>query len=212
MLYGWFCVLWCAWFRRQAVGAMTAQSGASAFLERKNVTNVAESESSFAKMGVKSEASGKGEASPSEAASTLLMDAEMMMDHMASLRNDVRKLSSRLRAGGRKAKRALTRLIDLMSEPNAKPLMMVSGVLFKCKSLMSSPETPDDTRALAGSLITLLTDVPVTSESSDQKTGSYGHVNIVVPRPSRVYRADKEILELEGGAAPADTEEGAYLR
>jgi hypothetical protein len=161
---------------------------------------------------VKSEASGKGEASPSEAASTLLMDAEMMMDHMASLRNDVRKLSSRLRAGGRKAKRALTRLIDLMSEPNAKPLMMVSGVLFKCKSLMSSPETPDDTRALAGSLITLLTDVPVTSESSDQKTGSYGHVNIVVPRPSRVYRADKEILELEGGAAPADTEEGAYLR
>jgi hypothetical protein len=191
---------------------MTAQSGASAFLERKNVTNVAESGSSFAKMGVKSEASGKGEASPSEAASTLLMDAEMMMDHMASLRNDVRKLSSRLRAGGRKAKRALTRLIDLMSEPNAKPLMMVSGVLFKCKSLMSSPETPDDTRALAGSLITLLTDVPVTSESSDQKTGSYGHVNIVVPRPSRVYRADKEILELEGGAAPADTEEGAYLR
>jgi hypothetical protein len=163
-------------------------------------------------MGVKSEASGKGEASPSEAASTLLMDAEMMMDHMASLRNDVRKLNSRLRAGGRKAKRALTRLIDLMSEPNAKPLMMVSGVLFKCKSLMSSPETPDDTRALAGSLITLLTDVPVTSESSDQKTGSYGHVNIVVPRPSRVYRADKEILELEGGAAPADTEEGAYLR
>ena len=85
-------------------------------------------------------------------------------------------------------------------------------LLLKCKRLMSSPETPDDTRALAGSLITLLTDVPVTSESSDSKTGSYGHVNIVVPRPSRVYGADKEILELEGGAAPSDTEEGAYLR
>lgn len=26
---------------------------------------------------------------------------------------------------------------------------------------------------------------PVSSEISDEKTGSYGHVNIVVPRPSR---------------------------
>ena len=96
------------------------------------------------------------------------------------------------------------RLIDLWGEPNAKPLMLFSGLLFKCKKLMSSPETPDDTRALAGSLITLLTDVPVTSETSDEKSGSYGHVNIVVPRPARVYGADKEILELEGGAAPAE--------
>lgn len=194
------------WFRRQAVGAMTAQSDTSAFLQK------SEAEHGSAKVGVKSDTSGEGEASPSEAATTLLMDAEMMIDHMSSLKNDVQKLKSRVSAGGRKAKRALTRLIDLVSEPNAKPLMIVYGVLFKCKTLMSSPETPDDTRALAGSLITLLTDVPVTSESSDAKTGSYGHVNIVVPRPSRVYRADKEILELEGGAAPVDTEEGGYLR
>ena len=199
----------CLWFRRQAVGAMTAEAGAAAFLKK---DNPGESDSSLLDVGVGGGASGKAEASPSEAAATLLSDAEMMMDHMSSLKNDVQKLGSRVSAGGRKAKKALMRLIGLMSEPNAKPLMMVSGVLFKCKRLMSSPETPDDTRALAGSLITLLTDVPVTSESSDSKTGSYGHVNIVVPRPSRVYAADKEILELEGGAAPSDTEEGAYLR
>jgi hypothetical protein len=115
-------------------------------------------------------------------------------------------------AGGKKAKKALVRLIELWSQPNARVIMIFAGVLFKCKKLMRTPETPDDVRALAGSLITLLTDLPVTSENSDVKTGSYGHVNIVVPRPSRIYRADKAILELEGGAAPADTEDGAYLR
>ena len=188
---------------RQAASAMSADASASEFSARKASTT--ESSESLVE-------SGKSEASPSEGAATLLMDAEMMMDHMSSLKNDVQKLGNRVSAGGRKAKKALTRLIDLWSEPNAKPLMLFSGLLFKCKKLMSSPETPDDTRALAGSLITLLTDVPVTSESSDEKSGSYGHVNIVVPRPSRVYRADKEILELEGGAAPADSEEGSYLR
>ena len=38
---------------------------------------------------------------------------------------------------------------------------------------------------LAGSLLTVVTGMPVVSEIADEKTGSYGRVNIVVPRPSR---------------------------
>jgi len=187
-------------FAKQAVGSLSAKaqtnaganSGAAQLLEKSS--------------GV------AGQASPSETAATLLMDAEMTMDHLSSLKNDIMKLSARVSAGGKKAKKALARLIDLWSQPNSKIFMIYSGLLFKCKKLMRSPETPDEVRALAGSLITLLTDVPVTSENSHEGSGSYGHVNVVVPRPSRIYRADRAILELEGGAAPVDTEDGAYLR
>ena len=38
---------------------------------------------------------------------------------------------------------------------------------------------------LAGSVLTVVTGMPVVSEIADEKTGSYGRVNIVVPRPSR---------------------------
>ena len=154
----------------------------------------------------------RGSGSSSESASTLPVDSEVTIAQLTSLKNDILKLRARVGAGGRKARMALMRLIELTSQPSAKLMMVSAGLLWNCKALMSATETPDDTKALAGSLITLLKDLPVTSTATDEKSGSYGHVNIVVPRPSRVYRADKEILELEGGAAPSDTEEGNYFR
>jgi hypothetical protein len=181
---------------RQAVGSMQADAGTSESVKRQDGA------------GFLQRVASGSEVAPSESASTLLMDAESTMAQLTSLRSDITKLMARVGAGGRKARMALARLIDLTSQPNAKIMMVSSGLLWNCKKLMSAAETPDDTKALAGSLITLMEDVPVTSTATDEKSGSYGHVNIVVPRPSRVYRADREILELEGGAAPSDTEEG----
>ena len=77
--------------------------------------------------------------------------------------------------------------------------MRSAGIVSSCKLLMSRESTPDTVRSLAGSMITLLTNYPVASEITggnficsiilflDVNSGSYGHVNIVMPRPSRVY-------------------------
>jgi hypothetical protein len=69
---------------------------------------------------------------------------------------------------------------------------------------MSRESTPDTVRSLAGSMITLLTNYPIASEITgikckieiqcfilDVNSGSYGHVNIVMPRPSRVYANER---------------------
>ena len=88
--------------------------------------------------------------------------------------------------------------------------MTVSGVLAAASGLMSRPETSDDLQRLAGSLITLNSDMPVTSEVSDDKSGSYGHVSIVLPRPSRVYRPDQTAMELQAGMQPSATAVGSF--
>jgi len=121
----------------------------------------------------------------------------------ATLKRAVSELVPRVEAGGHTAKKALANAIAMMSEPSAKTSMKASGLEAAAAKLMSRPSTSADTAALAGSLITLLSDMPVTSEVAEEKTGSYGHVNVVVPRPSRVYGADKALMELASGVAPS---------
>merc|ERR1711957_975857 len=94
--------------------------------------------------------------------------------------------------------------------PNAKTAMKALAVPFLCATLMKQPASSNELQRLAGSLVTLLTGMPVISEISDDNSGSYGHVNIVIPRPSRLYRADQTFLELESGVAPSDTTAGDY--
>merc|ERR1739845_78412 len=114
----------------------------------------------------------------------------------AATKAEVSALVGKISAGGRTAKKALAQAIGMISEPDAKTTMKASGLAAAAAKLMSRPSTPADASGLAGSLITLLTDMPVTSTVSDEKTGSYGHVNVVVPRPSRLYGADAALLEL----------------
>merc|ERR1719240_1258209 len=85
------------------------------------------------------------------------------------------------------------------------------GILRDAAQLMSKAESSDEIQSLAGSLITRVTDTPVTSETSEDKTGSYGHVHVVIPRPSRVYRADETVIELMAGVQPSETSAGDYL-
>lgn len=116
---------------------------------------------------------------------------------------EVSALVGKISAGGRTAKRALAQAIGMISDPDAKTAMKASGLAAAAAKLMSRPSTPADASGLAGSLITLLTDMPVTSTVSDEKTGSYGHVNVVVPRPGRLYGADAALLALASGATPS---------
>eukprot|EP00413_Alexandrium_margalefii_P016058 CAMPEP_0204529554 /NCGR_PEP_ID=MMETSP0661-20131031/10124_1 /ASSEMBLY_ACC=CAM_ASM_000606 /TAXON_ID=109239 /ORGANISM="Alexandrium margalefi, Strain AMGDE01CS-322" /LENGTH=181 /DNA_ID=CAMNT_0051535585 /DNA_START=55 /DNA_END=600 /DNA_ORIENTATION=- len=140
------------------------------------------------------------------------LEAKMAADQREALARQVDKLAERVQAGGRMAKRALARLIPLTMEPNAKPIMKGSGLLLHCSKLMKSPNSSPEIQRLAGSLITLVTDLPVTSQISEDKTGSYGRVNVVLPRPSRVQAPDRTLLELDAGVAPSDTEEGDFFR
>ena len=108
------------------------------------------------------------------------------------------KLRSRVMEGGAQGAKALAALIDLWNDQEgAKDAIRRTMVGIDCKMLMMSPKTPDYLKNLAGTLLTLISGIPAGSSVPDFTSGSYGHVNIVVPRPSRVYAADKEIALAE---------------
>ena len=150
-------------------------------------------------------------AEPAEEIGEQLIDAKMRVDQMDALKSEIASLIPRVNAGGRKARDALVRLIDLSSQPNAKTVMKVMGVQSAASKLMKSPSSSEGVQQLAGSVLTAITGMPVTSQISDEKTGSYGHINVVVPRPSRVYGPDETLLELASGVAPSDTSAGDYV-
>ena len=90
-------------------------------------------------------------------------------------------------AGGYVAKRALQTLVSMTVDPDAKAAMLSAGALRTAEVLLSRPSSGEPLRGLAGSLVSLLTDAPVAAEVSNERTGSDGRVEIVLPRPSRVY-------------------------
>ncbi|KOB61541.1 hypothetical protein PFHG_03292 [Plasmodium falciparum HB3] len=116
---------------------------------------------------------------------------------------DITSLTARVLAGGRLAVRALTRLKTLASSLENKQLMKSLGTPMATLILLQRESTSDRNRWLCGSILTLLTDLPVVSDLADVKTGSYGHVNVIMPRQSRVRNADRNILRLREGASPS---------
>jgi hypothetical protein len=118
----------------------------------------------------------------------------------AQMSSSVNKLKNRIAYGGQIARNALNSLINLIQFSEAKKAMIASGVLSECATLLKRESTANDLRALAGSVITLLTDMPVASTVDDASTGSYAHVNIVLPSPNRIYHADASLAQIEAGA------------
>ncbi|SCQ12638.1 conserved Plasmodium protein, unknown function [Plasmodium sp.] len=108
---------------------------------------------------------------------------------------DITSLTARVLAGGRLAVRALARLKTLASTLENKQLMKSLGTPMATLILLQRESTSDRNRWLCGSILTLLTDLPVVSDLADVKTGSYGHVN--------VRNADRNILRLREGASPS---------
>ena len=124
---------------------------------------------------------------------------------MDALRREISELTPRLEAGGRKARDALIRLMREVSGPNAKTAMKAMGVLASASRLMKSPASDVELQRLAGSMITHLTGMPVSSEISDDASGSRGQVNIVIPRASRVYGPDRAMLAQSAAARSGST-------
>lgn len=142
-----------------------------------------------------------------EATGALASDAQREIKQVDYLMSALKSYRAAVDVGGYTARKALIALTSLMSEPNAKlAAAAYIPLLRSLKNLMKRESTPDQLRTAAGSIITQITGMPVAVSSSDAQSGSYGHVNIVVPSPSRVYGADAGTLALKAGAAP----EGAY--
>lgn len=116
---------------------------------------------------------------------------------------DIRGLVRGVEAGGRVAQRALRNLIDLAaSGPDAHAILASSGAVQAADTLLKRPSSDSSTRHLAGSLITMLSGMPVAAEVSNERTGAGERVDIVLPRPSRVYGPDQVELDLSAGVLP----------
>ena len=74
-----------------------------------------------------------------------------------------------------------------------------SGAPGAASELLRRHGTSESNRALAGSLLTLLSGMPVAAEVSNERTGADGHVEIVLPRPSRIYGPDSAAMQLSAG-------------
>lgn len=121
---------------------------------------------------------------------------------------DITSLTARVLAGGRLAIKALARLKTLASDSQNKQLMKAVGTPMATLIMLQRETTSDRNRWMAGSILTLLTDLPVISDLADIKTGSHGHVNVIMPRQSRVRAADRTILRLREGASPSSLANG----
>ncbi|KEG02086.1 hypothetical protein YYE_02825 [Plasmodium vinckei vinckei] len=117
---------------------------------------------------------------------------------------EITSLTARVLAGGRLAIKSLGRLKSLASRIENKQLMKKLGTPMATLILLQRETTSDRNRWMCGSILTLLTDLPVVSDLADVKTGSYGHVNVVIPRQSRVKNPDRIILKLREGMPPSN--------
>ena len=116
------------------------------------------------------------------------------------------ELRSEVEAGGMVARGALEQAVSLATDAAARATVAKSGIAQAAAVLMQRPSTDEPTRALAGSLLTLMSGMPVAAEVSDEATGSNGQVEIVLPRPSRVYGADALSMPLSAAVPPGRVE------
>lgn len=137
-----------------------------------------------------------------------LLAAQYWSTARSNMGKQIKALNEKVDAGGRQARDALARLVALSSLPNAKPAMRSQGVEKSASKLLSSRTASHELKGLAGSVLTILGNMPVSAETADDKTGSFGRVDIIVPRPSRLYRPDATILQLDAGVSPSFTEPG----
>lgn len=122
-----------------------------------------------------------------------LVNSKLQASQLNIAKKEILKLIPRVEAGGWMATKALTRLVSMTADPNAKSVMIGSGAEAAAETLMKRPGTSDRNVGLAGSLLTMLSGMPVAVEVSDE-AGANGHVDVVIPRPSRVYQSDEVIL------------------
>ena len=115
--------------------------------------------------------------------------------------SSVGALAAEVAAGGGVARRALEQLVALTSDAGARGAIAASGAPAAAAALLKRAGTDEADRALAGSLLTLLSGMPVAAGVSSEVTGGDGRVEIVLPRPSRVYGPDAVAMRASVAAA-----------
>ena len=120
---------------------------------------------------------------------------------------EVAILSAKVMGGGKEAVKALKRLNVIANQYGMAKFIHnfpLTGVACKL-DLMKKSELIDVKR-LCEALFVRTTNAPVTNQHVDPKTGSEWdeETSFVVPRPSRIYNADKEIAKLRAGASVED--------
>ena len=101
------------------------------------------------------------------------------------------------------AKRALDELLALAADPGTRDAVASSGAPQAAATLLRRPSTDETIRGLAGSLLTLLSGMPFAAEVSNVATGAGDHVEVVLPRPSRMYGPDAVAMQLSAGVPPS---------
>jgi hypothetical protein len=134
---------------------------------------------------------------------SIASDVQREKENLMNLRSEMNAIKQRLQAKGYSAYNGLVHLLNLVSEPNFRTVAFMTMIPQQLDTLLKTETTPDSIRMLAGSILTHIVNMPVASEVSDTQGGA-GHVNIIVPRPSRVYSADSTVLALKAGADAAD--------
>lgn len=88
--------------------------------------------------------------------------------------------------------------------------MVAAGVLDECAKLLKRESTPSDVRALAGSVITLLTDLPVASTITDISSGSQARRGLCHAErpPQDVYMVEASDLRMRCKHRPSVTQSG----
>jgi len=114
----------------------------------------------------------------------------------------LQRYKGEMTSGGAKGDAGMQKLIASMAEPNARSIFTLTGGNFAAKKILQSEDASDQTKFLAGSLVTRSSSLPVASSVSDPDSGSYGHVNIIVPGAARVHSADAARVAIASGALP----------
>ena len=114
------------------------------------------------------------------------------------------ELVAETEAGGYVAKSALRKLLVFASDPVARASVRASGASSAAAELLKRSSTDEANRALAGSLLSVLSGAPLAAEVSEEGSGAGGRIEIVVPRPSRVYGPDAAAMQLAAGVSPSE--------
>ncbi|KAF4701949.1 hypothetical protein FOZ62_026628, partial [Perkinsus olseni] len=105
-----------------------------------------------------------------------IVDKQSLGSRWLSLDSEDFEAKSRIAAGGDLAMQELRRLIVEAGDPSKLNELRSSGILGTARTLMSRESSTDELKSLAGTLITLLTDLPISSNVANVNTGADGRV------------------------------------
>ncbi len=146
---------------------------------------------------------GRGRLRKGRAVNEPVAEAEVASSYVSGSGRQLGEFVAEVGAGGYVARRALEELVSLASDPGARSAIAASGAARTAATLLQRTGTDETNRALAGSLLTLLSGMPLAAEVSSEITGSGGQVEVVLPRPSRVYGPDAVAMQLSSGVFPS---------